>query len=51
MINLCLGLFLLLFGVTTLFATEIPHWVVGAAACITGIVVLLYGERWWTRRP
>lgn len=41
MTNIAIGLFLLLFGVTMLVSTEIPKWVVGLAACIAGLLVLI----------
>lgn len=47
MANVALGIFLILFGVTMLVSTEIPKWVIGLAAVITGLIVLAGG--WWKR--
>jgi len=41
--NIALAIFLILFGVTMLVSTEIPKWVVGIAACITGLIILAGG--------
>lgn len=48
MTNIALGVFLILFGGTMLVNTEIPKWVVGLAAVITGLLVLA-GGGWWRR--
>lgn len=37
--NIALAIFLILFGATMLIDTEIPKWVVGAAAVVTGFIV------------
>ncbi len=50
MANIALAVFLILFGVTMLVSTEIPKWVVGLAAVITGLIVLA-GGGWWKRGP
>lgn len=50
MTNIALGIFLILFGVTMLVSTEIPKWVIGLAAVITGLIVLA-GGGWWRRGP
>lgn len=39
MTNIALAIFLLLFGVTMLVSTDIPKWVVGVAAVITGLII------------
>lgn len=39
MANIALAIFLILFGVTQLVSTDLPKWVVGLAAVITGLVV------------
>lgn len=48
MANIALAIFLLLFGTTMLVNTEIPKWVVGLSAVITGLIVGFYG---WTKKP
>lgn len=48
MANVASGLFLLLFGVTMLVSTAIPSWVIGLAACIAGLLVLIGS---WKRPP
>lgn len=48
MTNIALGVFLILFGGTMLVSTEIPKWVVGLAAVVTGLLVLA-GGGWWKR--
>jgi len=48
MANIALGIFLVLFGLTMLVPTEIPKWVVGLGAVITGVIVL-FGGGWGKR--
>lgn len=50
MSNIALAIFLILFGVTMLVNTDIPKWVIGVAAVITGLI-LLAGGAWWRKSP
>jgi hypothetical protein len=45
MTNIILGIYLILFGVTMLVSMEIPRWVIGLAAVVTGLFVLVGGWR------
>ena len=47
MANIALAIFLILLGITMLVSTEIPKWVIGLAAVVTGIIIGLCG---WSNR-
>lgn len=48
--NIAVGLWLILFGILGLVATEIPKWILPFTALAAGAVVLV-GGGWWKRGP
>lgn len=46
MTNIAIGIFLVLFGGTMLVTTQIPGWVVGLAAVLTGLITLAGTDLW-----
>jgi hypothetical protein len=45
-----LAVFLLLLGVTHLISTEIPRWVVGLAAILAGLALLVEHSGWMPKK-